>query len=97
MIRALDDTWHRPFTTLELAALQSMIDPEEKLVLDGMSDQAWRERIGNAVPASAAAAIGTEIGRTLLLAWTGQTFALGSTPIWVRDVAVAIALPGAQQ
>ena len=22
-IRALDDTWHRPFTTLELAALQS--------------------------------------------------------------------------
>lgn len=97
VIRALDDTWHRPFTTLELAALQSMIDPEEKLVLDGMSDQAWRERIGNAVPASAAAAIGTEIGRTLLLAWTGQTFALGSTPIWVRDVAVAIALPGAQQ
>lgn len=94
VIRSLDGTWHRPFTTFELAALQSLVDPEEKLELDGLSDQAWRERIGNAVPRHAATAIGTEIGRTLLLAWTGQTFALGSTPIWVRDVAVAIALPG---
>ena len=33
MIRALDGTWHRPFTTLELAALQSLVDPEEYLVL----------------------------------------------------------------
>lgn len=94
VIRALDGTWHRPFTTLELAALQSLIDPEEKLELDGLSDQAWRERIGNAVPSDAARAIAEEMGRTLLLAWTGQTFALGATPIWVRDVAVAIALPG---
>jgi len=93
VIRSLDGTWHRPFTTLELAALQSLIDPEEKLELDGLSDQAWRERIGNAVPKSAATAIAEEMGRTLLLAWTGQTFALGSTPIWVRDAAVAIALP----
>ncbi|WP_454261469.1 hypothetical protein [Pseudoxanthomonas mexicana] len=38
--------------------------------------------------------IAGEIGRTLLLAWTGQTFALGSTPIWVRNVAVALTLPG---
>lgn len=96
VIRALDDTWHRPFTTLELAALQSLVDPEEKLELDGLSDQAWRERIGNAVPPDGAEAIAVEIGRTLLLAWTGQTFALGSTPIWVRDVAVALTLPGAQ-
>nr|WP_315249274.1 DNA cytosine methyltransferase [uncultured Duganella sp.] len=29
IIRALDGTWHRPFTTLELAALQSLIDPSE--------------------------------------------------------------------
>ena len=41
---------------------------------------------------AAAQAIAEQIGRTLLLAWTGQTFALGSTPIWVRDVAVAVAL-----
>ncbi len=93
VIRSLDGTWHRPFTTLELAALQSLIDPEEKVELDGLSDQAWRERIGNAVPPRAAQAIAEEMGRTLLLAWTGQTFALGNTPIWVRDVAVAIAMP----
>lgn len=93
VIRSLDGTWHRPFTTLELAALQSLVDPEEKLELDGLSDQAWRERIGNAVPPAAAQAIGEEIGRTLLLAWTGQTFALGATPIWVRDLAMAMTLP----
>ncbi|WP_232453419.1 DNA cytosine methyltransferase [Burkholderia ubonensis] len=29
VIRALDGTWHRPFTTLELAALQSLVDPEQ--------------------------------------------------------------------
>jgi site-specific DNA-cytosine methylase len=93
VITAEDGTWHRPFTTLELAALQSLVDPEEKLELDGLSDQAWRERIGNAVPPAAARAIAEEMGRTLLLAWTGQTFALGSTSIWVRDVALALTLP----
>lgn len=93
IIQSLDGTWHRPFTTLELAALQSLVEPEEKLELDGLSDQAWRERIGNAVPPAASRAIAEEMGRTLLLTWTGQTFALGSTPIWVRDVAVAIAMP----
>lgn len=93
MIHSQDGTWHRPFTTLELAALQSLVEPEEKLELDGLSDQAWRERIGNAVPKYAATAIAEEMGRTLLLTWTGQTFALSSTPIWVRDVAVAMTLP----
>lgn len=94
-IRALDGTWHRPFTTLELAALQSLVDPEEQLELDGLSDQAWRERIGNAVPPAAATAIAEEMGRTLMLAWSGETFALGSTPIWVRNVAVAMTVAGA--
>lgn len=90
VIRALDGTWHRPFTTLELAALQGLVDPEEQLELDGLSDQAWRERIGNAVPAPAAQAIASEMGRTLLLAWTGGTLPLALTPIWVRPVAVAL-------
>jgi hypothetical protein len=26
----------------------------------------------------------------LLSAWSGQTFMMGSTPIWVRNVAVAL-------
>lgn len=98
VIRALDGTWHRPFTTLELAALQSLVDPEDAWVpwrLDGESDQAWRERIGNAVPADAAKAIAEVMGETLLLAWSGETFLLSSRPVWVRPVAMALAVQGA--
>lgn len=85
-----DGTWHRPFTTLELAALQGLLDPEEQLELDGLSDSAWRERIGNAVPPPAAQAIAGEMGRTLLLAWSGETFQLSATPVWVRPIAIAL-------
>lgn len=92
IIRALDGTWHRPFTTLELAALQSLIEPEEYLELDGLSDEAWRERIGNAVPPAAAKAVAEVMGTTLLLAMTGETFVLSSTPVWVRNVAIAISM-----
>ncbi|KVU25145.1 DNA methyltransferase [Burkholderia ubonensis] len=116
VIRALDGTWHRPFTTLELAALQSLVDPEQLQIdaeqdawarqriaatgnacpfkLDGDSDSAWRERIGNAVPPDAAEAIGEVMGTTLLLAESGETFRLSSTPVWVRPVAIALTLPG---
>jgi site-specific DNA-cytosine methylase len=95
VIRALDGTWHRPFTTLELAALQSLVDPDEVaagFTLDGQSDSAWRERIGNAVPPDAAEAIAGVMGTTLLLAMTGETFMLSSQPIWVRDIATALAV-----
>lgn len=92
VIRALDGTWHRPFTTLELAALQSLVDPEEQLELDGLSDQDWRERIGNAVPPDAAEAVAEVMGTTLLLAWSGESFMLSASPIWVRPVAVALAV-----
>lgn len=92
LIRALDGTWHRPFTTLELAALQGLVDPGEDFELDGRSDSAWRERIGNAVPGPTAAAIASVMGTTLLLAWAGETFVLSSTPIWVRPVAVALSV-----
>ncbi len=92
IIRALDGTWHRPFTTLDLAVLQSLVEPEEYLQLDGLSDQAWRERIGNAVPPDAAEAIGEVMGTTLLLAESGETFRLSSTPIWVRDIAIALSV-----
>ncbi|KVD94687.1 DNA methyltransferase [Burkholderia stagnalis] len=117
VIRALDGTWHRPFTTLELAALQSLVDPEQLQIdaeqdewtrqriaatgnafafkLDGDSDSAWRERIGNAVPPDAAEAIAEVMGTTLLLAESGETFRLSSTPVWVRPVAIALTLPGA--
>lgn len=110
VIRALDGTWHRPFTTLDLAALQSIYDPDdyaeaaedaarrprEPFVLYGTSDQAWRERIGNAVPKKAARAMAEEIGRAILLARAGESFQLSSTPIWVRPIATALAVRGGE-
>lgn len=95
VIRSIDGTWHRPFTTFELAGLQSLVEPEAQLELDGLSDSAWRERIGNAVPPKAAKAIAGVMGKTLLLAWSGQTQKIGGTAIWVRDVAVALSVRSA--
>lgn len=94
LIRAIDGTWHRPFTTLELAALQGLVDPEQlgDFCLDGRSDATWRERIGNAVPRQAAAAMANVIGTTLLLAWSGETFQLSASPIWVQPIAVALSV-----
>lgn len=98
-ITSLDNTWHRPFTTLELAALQSLFDPEEwfspeggYFTLEGNSDQRWREGIGNAVPSAAATAIAEVMGETLLLAWAGETFQLSAKPIWVQPLAIAISV-----
>lgn len=92
VIRAMDGNWHRPFTTLELAALQGLVDPETYLHLHGSSHLGWRERIGNAVPPPAAAAIASVIGKTLLLAKNGETFILDSLPVWVQPVALAAAV-----
>ncbi len=50
MIRALDGTWHRPFTTLELAALQSLIDPAEHWSSDPKTQQEINaSKLGNLV------------------------------------------------
>ncbi|MBF0585020.1 MAG: DNA cytosine methyltransferase [Magnetococcales bacterium] len=89
MIQALHGgAWHRPFTTLELAALQGFVDLDGPL--DGQSDTRWRMAIGNAVPPPAARAIADVIGRTILLAWAGETFVLGSTPVWVQPLVAAV-------
>ena len=93
---AVDETWHRPLTTLEMAALQGFPWRDAAgapLLLDGKSRAKWQEHIGNAIPAPAAQAIGSEMIRTLLMSRLGQTFALNSTKQWVRPVAVALALP----
>jgi hypothetical protein len=92
IIESLDGTWHRPFTTLELAALQNLVEPEEYLELSGLNDAAWRERIGNAVPPAAAKAIADTMAETLLLAWTGETFLLSAMPIWVQPISIALSV-----
>jgi site-specific DNA-cytosine methylase len=104
-IVAEDGTWHRPFTTLELAALQSIYDPDdyaeaeergEVFQMEGISDSAHRERIGNAVPRKAAKAMAEEIGRAILLSRAGESFQLSSTPIWVRPIVTALAVRGGE-
>jgi site-specific DNA-cytosine methylase len=97
IIRALDNTWHRPFTTLELAVLQSLVEPEEHLELCGLSDQAWRERIGNLVPPASAEVIASVMGEAILLSRTGETFFLSEKPIWVRPIATAISVDTSRQ
>lgn len=92
-IVSIDGTWHRPFTTLELAALQGF--PWELMGggLAGNSDAKWRERIGNAVPPPAAEAIASTMAETLLLARAGRTFTLSARPIWVQPIAAAVSMP----
>ena len=87
IIISLDGTWHRPLTTLELAALQgfpfTMADGKP-LQLAGKSDAKWRERIGNAVPPQAAQAIGETILRALLPSMAGEwVMSMTGTDIWV--------------
>lgn len=83
---------HRPSTTAELATLQSLYDPKEQMQLDGLSDASWRERIGNAVPPDADQAIAETMSRTLLMAWSGETFQLSAEAIWLQPIAVALSV-----
>jgi hypothetical protein len=97
IIRSLDGTWHRPFTTLELAALQSLVDPEEMFGAEafdlcGNSDSSKRERIGNAVPPGAAEVIAGVMGQALLASWSGERFQLSAQPVWVQPIAIALSV-----
>jgi hypothetical protein len=92
LIVALDGTWHRPFTTLDLAALQGfpVLGDDGILELDREGGASGvRERIGNAVPPPTAAAIGSEMARTLLLEALDTSFALSATEVWVRGIRTA--------
>ncbi len=90
VIISLDGTWHRPLTTLELAALQGFplyMPNGSPLKLAGGSHARWRERIGNAVPVGAAKAIGETILRALLPAAKGMflTYQV-SEKVWVSNL-----------
>ncbi len=86
LIISIDNTWHRPLTTLELAVLQGLdirLKNGKPLVLAGNSDGKWRERIGNMVPRQTATAIAIEIGMALLMNGK-QDLVLHFTPVWVQ-------------
>jgi site-specific DNA-cytosine methylase len=93
VIVAADGTWHRPMTTLELAALQGMpleVDGEP-LSLDGGAVGRWRERIGNAVPCPAAQAIAEQMLVALTQARL-EAFVLSGGDVWVEPPRVELAL-----
>lgn len=97
LIVSLDGTWHRPLTTFELAHLQGFPvynADGQPMQIEGGSEQVMRELIGNAVPPPTAEAIARTIGETMLAEVLGETFRLDTLPIWVRQTAVAIAMPG---
>jgi site-specific DNA-cytosine methylase len=109
-IISLDETWHRPFTTLELAALQSIVDPEVAFYqdqdgawqcrlpfdLEARSDAEKREWIGNAVPSDSAMEIAGVIGEAIMLAEMGETFTLSEKTIWVSPARIALAVDDSQ-
>lgn len=96
VIVAEDGTWHRPLTTLELAALQGFpvrLPDGRPLVLAGNSHRRWRERIGNAVPPPAAQAIAESMLTTLLQARAGEwALSMWATALWVAGKALRRAL-----
>lgn len=81
-----DGTWHRPLTTLELAALQGLpttLDGKP-LQLAGTSSTEHRRRIGNAVPVAAAEAIARQMLITLVSSAV-QSFRLSADgDVWVK-------------
>jgi site-specific DNA-cytosine methylase len=110
-IISLDKTWHRPFTTLELCGLQSIVDPEEAFgfddatglwflrkgfELESRSDAMTREWVGNAVPRASAKAMAETVGQALILARLGETFTLSSEEIWVKPLALALSVDSHQ-
>lgn len=62
-------------------------DPVELFIFENVPRIATRGR-----HSASAQEIAGVMGRTLLLAWSGQTFMLSSEPVWVRPIALALAV-----
>jgi len=91
VIIALDSTWHRPLTTLELAALQSYDWRElAGAPLAGTSHGEWRVHIGNRVPPDAARACAEVFGEALIRHRLGEGFRLDTRQVWVRRLLAAV-------
>ncbi len=97
--------WHRPFTTLELAAIQSLVTADDleaiaagettgpaSLATVARADTQRRQLIGNAVPPATARAIGEVILKALLSAEAGETFTLTYSRPWAIERRLAAAL-----
>lgn len=88
-----DGTWHRPVTTLELAALQDLptrMPDGSPLSLAGKSQTGWRERIGNAVPRAASRAIAEQMLVTLVHSELERFAMSGDLDVWVAPEKEAV-------
>lgn len=87
IIIAEDGTWHRPFTTFELAVgLQGFplyLPDGRPFQLEGCSDAKAREYIGNAVPPDAARGMANTILMAMVMSEAGETFIFTHQDIWV--------------
>ena len=97
-IQALDGTWHRPMSVLERAALQGLVHTESieefGAAVAGMTMSAVSEMVGNAIPPPAMSETLRAAGVAIVLSRAGETFALGSTPVWVKPLARGVLLGG---
>jgi site-specific DNA-cytosine methylase len=86
VIIALDGTWHRPLTTLELAALQGFpmrMSDGKPFQLEGCSDAKAREYVGNAVPPDAAEGMANVILMAMVMSEAGESFIFTHQDVWV--------------
>ncbi len=83
-IWSLDQTRHRPLTTLEMGVLQGWDAADLVTPLDGRSDARWREGLGNMVPILAAEAMGSAFADAILRARAQVSFQLRTDAVWVR-------------
>lgn len=99
VIIAEDGTWHRPLTTLELAALQGMpmLWHGAPLRLAGNSEATWREHIGNGVPVQTAKAMGDMVLATLLPNIMGDWhWDLDDNAVWVKGYRDSVPMQAVQ-
>lgn len=94
VILALDNTYHRPLTTLELAVLQSFppIQHGAWLCFPGTQAQ-QRKLIGNAIPPAAAYAVAVEVLAALKTTGLGRVFAPEGRQIWTEGDSTFHRLP----
>jgi site-specific DNA-cytosine methylase len=89
IIIALDNTWHRPITTYEMAMLQGfprMLPDGKPFELPGNSDAKWREWIGNAVPVQSATAMGNALLKTMLTNYLDDWYwDIDGNDLWVQE------------
>ncbi|MDD2664413.1 MAG: hypothetical protein PHD19_11735 [Dechloromonas sp.] len=78
--------------TLVAYYLNPEVSTQERMAVEAIRAGYAKEAHYDMLALAAAEAIASQMYQTLLLAWTGETFLLSSTPIWVQPAAVALSV-----